>query len=83
MSDYDNNNNCSDHGPCFAHSGVTARVSNLEKNGEEQWKVLNNAHQRIDGMKNWVIAGMTSLLLQLLFVVLGLIIAWAKFKGGA
>ena len=54
---------------CKEHSGHEARIENLEKEDKNQWISINSSHKRIDGMKNWVIAGMTSLLIQLLVIV--------------
>lgn len=55
---------------CLAHSGMEARIDNLEKGHDDQQKSIDKAHERIDGMKNWVIAGMSSLLLQLIIVII-------------
>jgi len=66
---------------CSEHSGHEARITGLESNRTESWNAIDRAHERIDGMKNWVIAGMTSLVIQLV-VILGLaILAWVKLKG--
>lgn len=58
---------------CAEHSGHAARI----KNSEDDIKVIAHntdaAHRRLDGMKNWVIAGMTALILQLLLQVFKLI----------
>jgi len=40
-----------------------------------------SAHQRIDGMKNWVIAGMTSLVLQLLIILAAVYVNATKAGG--
>lgn len=68
---------------CEEHSGFEARISNLEKDGDDMSKNILAAHKRIDGMKNWVIAGMSSLVLQLVIVLLSFIIGlvWLKMKG--
>ena len=45
-------------------------------------KQIIAAHRRVDGMKNWVIAGMTSLVMQLIIVIAGLAFYWIKSKPG-
>ncbi len=67
---------------CAEHSGHEARIKNLEEAKEEMTHTIETAHRRIDGMKNWVIAGMTSLVIQLILAVFGIVIIWAKSKGG-
>jgi len=62
--------------PCLEHSGFEARLNSLEKDTGDSMKAAISAHRRIDGMKNWVIAGMTSLVIQLVATILGLIILW-------
>lgn len=66
---------------CQEHSGHIARIVFLEENRQDAWNAINRAHERIDGIKNWVIAGMTSLVLQLIILALGVIFAWMKIKG--
>jgi len=66
------------HDICMAHSGHKERLHNIEKDQSEAWKAIDRAHDRIDSMKNWVIAGMTSLVLQLIIFIGGLIILWMK-----
>lgn len=63
---------------CKEHSGHTVQLDNLEKVNVEQWKAIKSAHKRMDGMQNWVIAGMTSVVLQLLLMISGLIFAYLK-----
>jgi hypothetical protein len=65
---------------CMEHSGVLARLDHVEDVTKSMDKEIGVAHQRIDGMKNWVIAGMTSLILQLLVMILGLVLVWARTK---
>ena len=64
---------------CLEHSGHKEKLENLEDGLDRLYKSNTVAHQRIDGMKNWVIAGMTSLILQLL-VLIGMF--FMKAKGG-
>lgn len=66
---------------CQEHSGHEARLLSLETNRGEAWKAIDKAHERIDGMKNWVIAGMTSLILQLVIMLIAVIFAWVKLRG--
>lgn len=66
---------------CQDHSGHEARLQSLETNRGESWKAIDKAHERIDGMKNWVIAGMTSLVLQLLLMLIAVAFAWMKLRG--
>jgi len=54
---------------CDQHSGHEARLNSLEKADSEMTRSLDTIHRRVDGMKNWVIAGMTSLVLQLVIAV--------------
>jgi len=54
---------------CLAHSGHETRLKNIEEDMGDLKQGTLRAHQRIDGIKNWVIAGMTSLVLQLLVLV--------------
>lgn len=67
---------------CKEHSGHTARIKNLEDEGEKMERGNIAAHRRIDGMKNWVIAGMTSLVMQLILAIVGLVFYWVKAKTG-
>ena len=67
---------------CLEHSGHASRIKNLEKGQGDCMKEATAAHRRIDGMKNWVIAGMTSLIMQLLLVIAGLTMYWIKSKSG-
>jgi hypothetical protein len=66
---------------CLDHSGCVARITNLEEDGKTMARDISSAHRRMDGMKNWVIAGMTSLVLQLIVMIIGLTLVWAKTKG--
>lgn len=67
---------------CKEHSGHAARIKNLEDEGGKMVKSNIAAHRRIDGMKNWVIAGMTSLIGQLVLAIIGLALYWVKSKPG-
>lgn len=67
---------------CKEHSGHAARIKNLETEGGKMEKSNTAAHRRIDGMKNWVIAGMTSLIGQLVLAIIGLALYWVKSKPG-
>jgi len=66
---------------CYHHSGLDARLDSLELNRAEIWRSIDKAHERIDGMKNWVIAGMSSLIIQLILWIIGIAIAYFKMKG--
>jgi len=63
---------------CIEHSGHEARLNSLETNKEEMWKSIDRSHHRIDGMKNWVIAGMTSLVIQLVLFIGGLVVIYMR-----
>lgn len=65
---------------CLEHSGHASRLSNLERGLTSMDKDISSAHRRIDGMKNWVIAGMASLIMQLLITI---VLFWGKAKAGA
>ena len=58
---------------CLEHSGHASRIKNLEGSQAGMKKDINAAHDRLDGMKNWVIAGMTALVLQLLLHIITLV----------
>lgn len=66
---------------CLVHSGMEARIDSLEKGHGEQQKAIDKAHERIDRIQNWVIAGMSSLVMQLILWVVGVMIAYLKLKG--
>lgn len=66
-------------GQCLEHSGHTSRLSTLEDAMKRNELNIDSAHRRVDGVKNWVIAGMASVLIQLLIAVYGLLKA---AKGG-
>lgn len=66
---------------CLKHSGHESDIETLKEGQKTIMQNTNAAHRRIDGMKNWVIAGMTSLLLQLVVMILGLALLWARTKG--
>ncbi len=68
---------------CQEHSGHAVRIKNVEDEGEKMVESNTAAHRRVDGLKNWVIAGMTSLVIQLIIVILGLALLWARTKGSA
>jgi len=56
---------------CMEHSGHVSRLENLEKEYLYLMKSIESAHRRIDGIKNWVILGMGSLVLHLVLAVIG------------
>lgn len=68
---------------CLEHSGHASRLYTLEGGQKEIMNTANAAHRRLDGMKNWVIAGMTSLVMQLILVIVGLVFYWVKAKTGS
>ena len=65
---------------CNEHSGHQARIRSLESNKEDMWKSIDRSHERIDGMKNWVIAGMTSLVIQLILFIGGIVLVYVKAR---
>lgn len=67
---------------CPDHSGHDARIRELERNRDSLWDAHDRLAERIDSMKNWVIAGMGGLLVQTIFFILGGLYMMAKWKGG-
>lgn len=67
---------------CLEHSGHQSRLENLEEGERSLLTNINAAHRRIDGMKNWVIAGMTSLIMQLVLAIIGLALYWVRSAPG-
>ena len=65
---------------CLEHSGHSSRIKNNEDNLKAVAQAATAAHRRIDGMKNWVIAGMSSLVMQLIIMLIGLILYWVRTK---
>ena len=59
---------------CLEHSGCTERLSIAEKDREFLWKSTNRSHERIDGMKNWVIAGMASLVIEMIVFIIAFVV---------
>jgi len=55
------------------HSGHASRIKSNEENIKLVAHNTEAAHRRLDGMKNWVIAGMTALVLQLLLHVITMV----------
>ena len=65
---------------CNEHSGHEARIANLEKGEVAMESGITSAHRRIDGMKNWVIAGMTSLVIQLILFIGSVVLVYIRTK---
>jgi len=63
----DNNN------VCKAHSGILARVNSNEMRINTLFVEVEKNDKEIDKMKNWVIAGMAGLILQLIIFIGSLI----------
>lgn len=63
---------------CKEHSGHEARLRNLELDGADMKNAISSSHRRIDGMKNWVIAGMSSMIIQLVIAIIGVIIILSR-----
>jgi hypothetical protein len=61
-------------------SGVKAEVKNLKHEDEEIWKGIVHERGRIDGMTNWVIAGMGAIIIQCCVFIGGLIMFYIKLK---
>jgi len=68
---------------CMDHSGIVADINNLKDDANGLMKSCTAAHKRIDGMKNWVIAGMTSLVIQLVLAIVGFVVLLVKIKPSA
>lgn len=58
---------------CMKHSGHDERIKNNEDDIKTMSGNIGSAHRRIDAMKNWVIAGMTALILQLALHIITLV----------
>jgi len=65
---------------CMEHSAHSVRLINLEADKKESWKSIDKAHERIDGMKNWVVAGMASLVIQLIGFIGFLVMAYLNMN---
>jgi len=63
---------------CNQHSGHEARITNLERGSIGMEGDITAAHRRMDGMKNWVIAGMTSLVVQLILFIGSIVVVYMK-----
>lgn len=63
---------------CLEHSGIEKSIENIDRRLGEHDKEILSAHVRIDGIKNWVIAGMSSLIGQLIIMILGIVLAYFK-----
>jgi len=75
------NNNCTDCNVYRNFSGVESNIKNLQKEDEELWQGVITERKRIDGIKNWVIAGMTSMILNLIGTIFVIILNYLKLKG--
>lgn len=60
---------------------TTLRSERNEIDIRDLWQADHKTNKRIDDMKNWVIAGMGSIILQAGIIILGIILAWSKLKG--
>ena len=67
---------------CMEHSGHASRIKSNEEGLNRVAHTTDAAHRRIDSMKNWVIAGMTSLVLQLIVMISGLVLLWTRTGHG-
>lgn len=73
--------NCSSCEVFVQFSGVKADIKNLKNEDKELWQGIVIERQRIDGIKNWVIAGMGSMILNLLGTISALFFLFLKLKG--
>ena len=64
------NNNCADH------KDHTNRIRRNEKDIQDLWRQYEKVNGRIDAMKNWVIAGMCSFVLQGIVVITHFVLQW-------
>lgn len=78
---------------CYNHSDHCNRIGRNENDIQDLWKhretdrantdqSLQRLHNRVDGMKNWVIAGMGSMLLYFGIAILNFLLNWVSSKGG-
>lgn len=58
---------------CLEHSGHASRIKNLETDQKMLDHSIGTAHRRIDSIKNWVVAGMAALILQLILHIITLV----------
>jgi len=74
---------------CQEHSDHRTRIRRNENDIQDLWKhreadrgenaeSFRRIHQRIDGMKNWVIAGMGSMLLYFAVTLVQFILSWVS-----
>lgn len=50
---------------CDKNCGCEARIVNLEDDKQEQWRAIDGIRDKLDGMKNWLIGLLVTLLIQL------------------
>jgi len=62
------------HERCTQHSGLDARMTNLESDKRDMWKAINQ-------IKTWVVIGMGSLVLNLLLAAVKLLPALSSVAG--
>lgn len=61
--------------------GCKEKGKTNETNVEKLWLAIEALQEKMDAMKNWVIAGMATVILQGALVICGLVFAWVKLKG--
>ena len=59
---------------CLEHSGHASQLKSLTEGQRKVMDTANSAHRRIDTIKNWVIAGMASVMIQLGLTVVKMVI---------
>jgi tRNA A22 N-methylase len=64
---------------CFHHGGLVEAIGNLKESDKQQWETIRgnktDSDKKLDAMKNWVIAGMGALIVQLAVFIMSI------FKG--
>lgn len=65
---------------CKEHSEVKVLVHRNIKDISELNQKDIDVNKRVDNMKNWVIAGMSSLILNLIIVISGIIMIYLKVQ---
>lgn len=70
--------------PNCDNCGCKTDIANIKADNKDNIKPwIEKVEKKVDIMKNWVIAGMATVILQGAIVIAGLVVAWMKLKGGS
>jgi hypothetical protein len=61
-------------GQCSDHQAIEVRTARNEKDIQDLWLHMETLDKRINGMKNWVIAGMVSVVVQLGILIASIVV---------